>query len=136
MVAYTKWPSDIGATVNLCVYSENLFGEAINLLNARSVNGRYIVIQFEDNINFLPKWQAIFIANSVINNLPFIPDSLNKKPILTSVDSKDAASQGVIINMRGITQNKIKSEADPKAALRAGLNLSSRLLHLATKVSQ
>jgi len=134
-IAYTEWPNGIGSDINLCVYGENSFGHEISALDGRNVNDHLIKIQNKNHIEDLLDCQVIFIADSVIENLPSILGSLDTKPILTIADSKNAANEGVALNM-GIAKNKIIFEANLKAARRAGLTLSARLLRLATKVYQ
>lgn len=53
----------------------------------------------------------------------------------TVTDSAGAAKRGVALNM-AVVQNKITFEANPRAARAARLNLSSKLLRLATEVQQ
>ena len=134
-IAYTEWPDPTEATINLCVYGENSFGNEIDALNGRSVNSRPITVLHKNQNEDLRDCQVLFISNSVIDHLAFILDNLDTKPVLTIADSKDAASQGVTLNMR-IENNKIVFEANIQAARHAGLTLSAKLLRLATKVYQ
>ena len=57
------------------------------------------------------------------------------RPVLTVADCTAAAGQNVALNM-SVVQNKVTFEANLQAARAARLNLSSKLLRLATKVRQ
>jgi hypothetical protein len=56
-------------------------------------------------------------------------------PVLTVADSPGAARQGVALNM-AVERNRITFEANLLAARAAHLDLSSKLLRLATEVFQ
>jgi hypothetical protein len=60
---------------------------------------------------------------------------LRGRVTLTVADSPDAAQHGVALNM-SVAKNKVSFEANLPAARDAGLNLSSKLLRLATQVIQ
>ena len=62
-------------------------------------------------------------------------DELRDTPALTVADTPGAARQGVALNM-AVVQNRIAFEANLQAARAARLNLSSKLLRLATEVHQ
>ena len=134
-VAFTEWPNDIGATINLCVHGQSPLGEEIEALSGRSANERHITIQRESQIENLKGCQVIFITSSAVHNLSHVLDSIKGQPALTVSDSKGAISQGVMINM-SIEKDKIVFEVNLAAARRVGLNISSQLLRLAKEVSQ
>ena len=64
-----------------------------------------------------------------------IISSLESYPILMLADTPDAISQGITINM-SLVNEKIVFEINLKNARKSGLNISSKLLQLATKVHQ
>lgn len=132
-IAFTEWPDTVGTILNLCIHGENSFGKEIDALQGRQANNRKIVIQKHVEIENLHNCQIVFISNVAANNLPEIIEHINNNPILTLADSEGAAQQGVAINM-DIKHDKIIFEANLAAARRNGLNISSKLLHLATKV--
>ena len=57
---------------------------------------------------------------------------LRHKPVLTVSDADDFTKQGGIIQLR-LVDRKIRFEINVDAAERAGLNISSKLLSLATR---
>ena len=71
----------------------------------------------------------------MIDNLPRVLDTLFAKLVLTVADSPGGMRQGVILNM-GTKQSKVTFEANLAAARSNGLNLSSKLLNLASEVRQ
>jgi len=61
--------------------------------------------------------------------------ALQDKPVLTVTDSPGASQHGAVLNMN-VNDDKVTFEANLIAARKAGLNLSSQLLRLATEVRQ
>ncbi len=134
-IAFTQWPEDIDQTLNLCVYGKDYFGQEIDKLQAKSVNSNNIKILRLTGLERSKECHVLFISKSVINNLPSILASVQGKPVLTIADSPKAATQGVVINMN-LTQNKVNFEVNLESARSVGLDISARLLQLATKVYQ
>ncbi len=132
-IAFTQWPDNTAKTINLCVYGENHFGDAINKLQGRPVNSRRIKVEHINDSKKLKACQAIFFSKSIGNNLPNILKELQDKPVLTLANNMDAISQGVAINM-SIANEKIVFEINLEAARRSGLDISSKLLQLAARV--
>jgi hypothetical protein len=79
--------------------------------------------------------QIVFISASEISSLSIVLERLNGSTVLTVADSPGAARRGVALNM-AVAQNKVTFEANLLAARGARLNLSSKLLRLATQVIQ
>ena len=96
---------------------------------------RSITLQRKGMGDSLKSCQMVFIATSAIANLPRVLDELRERAVLTVADSPGAARQGVALNM-AVSQGKVTFEANLHAARSAGLNLSSKLLRLATEVRQ
>jgi hypothetical protein len=134
-ITFTEWPAGMGNTLNLCVYGPDPFGEDLDKLQGKNVAGRSLAIQRTNSVNGLGNCQIVFITRPMIDNLSRVLDDLNGKPVLTVADSPGAARQGVAINM-GTEQNKVNFTANLGAARANGLNLSSKLLHLAREVYQ
>jgi hypothetical protein len=79
--------------------------------------------------------QIVYIAPAAIASLPRVLEAVRGSPVLTVADSAGSARLGVALNM-AVAANRITFEANLGAARSAGLNLSSKLLHLATEVIQ
>jgi hypothetical protein len=77
----------------------------------------------------------VFVASTAINDLPRILDTLQDEPVLTIADAPGALDAGVGINMV-LSQGRIAFEVNLEATRNAQLNLSSKLLRLASRVRQ
>lgn len=133
--AFTEWPADMGNTLNLCVYGPDPFGEDLDTLQGRSIGERSIVVRRVASVDVLGNCQVVFISRPVIDNLQRVLDTLAGKPVLTVADSPGVMRQGVMLNM-GTKQNRVTFEANLGAARGNRLNLSSKLLNLASEVRQ
>jgi hypothetical protein len=132
---FTDWPEGLGPTVNLCVYGRDPFGAEIDGLQGKMVGERQIAVHRTTRIESLKDCQVLFIAQSAADGLPQVIAALHGAPVLTIADSPGALDQGVILNM-SVVKDRISFEANLAAARAVGLNLSSKLLRLATKVRQ
>lgn len=134
-IAFTEWPTDVGSTLNLCVYGPDPFGPELDRLRGRSTAGRSLAVTRVNSVGDLGNCQVVFIARPVIDNLPRILDTIDGKPVLTVADSAGAMQQGVALNM-GTRQARVTIEANLAAARANRLNISSKLLNLASEVRQ
>lgn len=134
-IVFAEWPAESAGTLNLCVHGADPFGKEIDGLQGKAVAGRSIAVHRKAAGESLKNCHVVFIAPSAIDNLPRVLDSLRGQPVLTIADSPGAARRGVALNM-SVVQSKVTFEANLQAARSTGLNLSSKLLRLATEVLQ
>jgi YfiR/HmsC-like len=132
---FTEWPAAVGGTLQLCVFGTDPFGAELDGLHGKAVGERSIAVQRKTGIDGLKGCQIVFIAPAAAAQLPKVLDALEGQTVLTVADNAGAARQGVALNM-AVSRNKVSFEANLKAARAARLNLSSKLLRLATEVIQ
>jgi YfiR/HmsC-like len=134
-IAFVDWPADTGTTLTLCIHGADPFGKEIDLLQGKAVAGRSVAVSRRAAGESLKNCQLVFIAASAIDNLPRLLDSLHGQTVLTLADSPGAMQRGVALNLN-LSHGKVTFEANLQAARGAGLNISSKLLRLATEVQQ
>jgi YfiR/HmsC-like len=132
---FTEWPADVGATLNLCVYGRDPFGEEINALQGKAVGARRMVVHRVTRVEELTGCQVVFIADASTDGISRVLSTLHGANVLTVADAPGAAKQGVALNMN-VVEDKITFEANLAAARAANVKLSSKLLSLATEVLQ
>lgn len=132
---FTEWPASTGPSLNVCIVGKDPFGAEIDGLQGKLATGRSVAVHRMGTGASLKDCQVVFIAASAIGSLPNVLVSLSGRPVLTVADSVGAMHQGVALNM-AVAQNKVTFEANLRAARGVGLNLSSKLLRLATEVVQ
>lgn len=134
-LTFTEWPTAGDGTLNLCIHGKDPFGPEIDSLQGKAAAGRSIAVHRKAAGESLKNCQAVFIAASMMDSLPRVLDGLKGQPVLTLSDSPGAMRQGVALNM-SVVQGRVTFSANLQAARSAGLNLSSKLLRLATEVVQ
>ncbi len=134
-MAFAEWPSDTGAGLNLCILGDDPFGKEIDALQGKAIGHRAIALHRKASGESLKPCQAVFLTASTMDSLPRLLDNVRGRPVLTLADSAGAMRRGVMINM-DLAQGKVSFEANLAAARASGLNLSSKLLRLATEVQQ
>lgn len=134
-IVYTEWPVATDSTLNLCILGADPFGAEIDGLQGKAAAGRKIALHRRAAGQPLADCQAIFVAASAIDGLPRLLEPLRRRPVLTVADSSGAMRRGVMLNMN-MVRGKVTFEANLQAARDAGLDLSSKLLRLATEVQQ
>lgn len=132
---FTDWPTDVGGTLNVCVLGLDPFGPALDALEGKVAAGRTLAVQRKGLNESLNRCQVLFITASAMDNVPRVLEGLGDNPTLTIADSPGAAARGVALNMN-VVKNKVTFQANLQAVRAARLNLSSKLLRLATDVVQ
>lgn len=132
---FTEWPAGVGPTLNLCVVGKDPFGDELDPLQGKKAGARQIAVVRKAGAEQLRECQIVFVPGTSIGGLQQMLDALRGAPVLTVTDSPGVLGRGMVLNMN-IVQNRITFEADLDAARRARLNLSSKLLRLATEVRQ
>lgn len=130
---WPAWPADMGGNLNLCIYGADPFGTEIDAINGKKVGERSLTVLRKSTAESLKGCHLVFITVTASGQLPRVLDALRGQPVLTVADAPGAVHQGVMLNMT-VVQGRITFEANLVAARSAGLNLSSRLLRLATEV--
>ncbi len=134
-VVYTEWPAEVGTTLQVCIYGADPFGREVDTLQGKSVGSRSVEVLRRASGESLDGCQVVFVSAAAIESLPRVFDSVRGRPVLTVADSAGAARQGVALNMN-VQHGRVSFEANLPAARSGRLNLSSKLLRLATEVIQ
>lgn len=135
---FVEWPEEAfpepDSPVLIGILGTNPFGETLaHLADEQNLDGRAIRIRQSDDIEELTACQVVFASrDDSTGDLPAL-DALAELPVLTVGEQADFAAEGGVINFV-VVKTKVKFEINVKAAERANLKLSSRLLKLAVKV--
>lgn len=131
---YTTWPPPSpDGPFFLCIIGEDGFGTAARYLDGETLNQRNVDIRFHAAGDDLSDCQLVYVARSLADKLASVLPPLHERRILTVSDIPDFASRGGILGLK-IVDNRIRFEANPAVAKRAGLRLSAQLLRHADLV--
>jgi YfiR/HmsC-like len=137
-LVYTEWPAAVapaGVPLQVCIAGADPFGNDIDALHGRMVGGRPIELQRKSAAAPLKACHAVFISNASEDRWVRVFSGLKGKPVLVITDSPGALAHGATLNMN-LLRDRVTFEANLANAREAGLQLSSKLLRLATEVQQ
>jgi hypothetical protein len=135
LVNFVQWPS--GNTNDLVIgfIGADATSDALQRLAAgKSVNGRRIVVRRLGLDGDLRACQVIFVGDSDRKNTPSVLERVRGTSVLTVGEFNGFGQHGGIVNLL-LNEGRIRFEVNPQAADRAHLQISSRLLSLATVVA-
>jgi hypothetical protein len=135
---FTDWPatnfSTASAPIVIGIVGEDPFGSIMDDVVSGEVVGNHpLVIRRLRARDNLLGCHVLFISRSEQAQLPAILIQVKGHPILTVSDISDFAQQGGIVGLL-LVNKKVKMEINQAAAIEAGLQISSKLLRLATIV--
>jgi hypothetical protein len=136
LVNFIQWPSESSQHGDLVIgfigaddTSDALQRQAYG----RSVNGRRIVVRRLGHDGDLKACQVIFVGESERKNASAVIERVRGGSVLTVGESDGFGQHGGVVNLL-LSGGRIRFEVNPHAAERAHLQISSRLLSLATLV--
>lgn len=154
---FVDWPkakiADANKPIIIGIIGDDPFGDTIDPLKDKPVEGRKIVIQrfksfgalkkagetdaagAKQNIKTLGECHVLFICSSENKNLKEIIESVKNSGVLTVGESGEFLDVGGIVNFV-MADEKVGFEISIAAAKHAGLEIRSKLLRLAKKVIQ
>ncbi len=132
---FIDWPDSAFADSNspfvIGVLGDDPFGSTLdNMVKAKTVNGRKLVIKRSNSIDNLRNCQIVFVSSSEKNRVSRIIDRFKGSNSLMVSDIDGFAKMGGVIGFV-YRNNKIALEINLEAAKRSKLKISSNLLRLA-----
>ena len=132
---YTNWPGDFGPNFNLCILGNDPFGDALDGIKNKTPQGKTLVFRkIASAEEASGSCQLLFISSTQPQDVSNILKILESRPILTVGEITDFGANGGMLNFvrKGTKQ---KFEVNQKAAAKAGLSFSSKLLKIGVLVN-
>ncbi len=135
ILQFVEWPADVdGSHLTLCVDPAGVLGGYFKALAGRPVNKRQIeVAEMGEGFDNWKQCQAIFLDASSRRSAGLAARLPRALPLLVFGDQPDG--QDLIVHLIE-TAGRVAFNVDLGAARRSRLQISSRLLRLAKKVSE
>ena len=134
---FTRWPEWIydsaAAPIQLCVLGEDPFGVALDQLEGKAVGTRKLQVKRYPRVAVVSDCHVLFISRSELDRLELILRTIEYQPILTVSDIDDFSARGGMITL-STRDRRVRFAVNPHVAASAGLEISSKLLELATIV--
>lgn len=136
--SFVSWPEKVARhhdEFELCVVGNDPFGKTLDTLSGKSVHGQSLKIRRLTDGAITDTCQLVYISESETKRFARLLKKVRARPVLTVSDIDDFATHGGIIRFK-LDSNKVRFDINVDAADRAGLNISSKLLSLATIVRE
>lgn len=136
---FVSWPDTTlpGNTqpLNICVLGKNPFGSLLEPITHMKTQNKTITLEYIEDIRGLEKknCQILFISASEQGAALELLRKTAKMPILTVSDIADFAHHDGIIAFV-VKEGKVRLEINLRAARKAGLTISAKLLEIATVI--
>jgi YfiR/HmsC-like len=134
---FVEWPQSSymggAAPFSICILGEDPFGDALNNLRGKFVANRPLAIWRIKNPEAGWRCQMLFVSASEKSHLPAIFAALHGANALLVGETDGFAAKGGAIQFT-LEENHVRFVINPDAIRRAGLQISSKLLALATIV--
>jgi hypothetical protein len=134
---FVQWPAQTstGNTFAICVLGNDPFGPILDATVAnQTINGKQLVVKRISRALEASSCRVVFVSDAESGRLEKIFPILDKFGVLTVSDMPHFVQRGGMIQLV-LEGDKVRFEANPAAAQKAGLALSSELLKVATKVT-
>ena len=131
---FVEWPAEAFPTpdtpVTLCVLGRDPFGSELEkTIGNKSIEGRPLRIERIEENKPVPPCHLLFISSSERKRLPQLFQCLKNSSVLTIGETEQFTQLGGMINFIK-QENTIHFEINLAAAEKAGLKISSKLLHI------
>jgi YfiR/HmsC-like len=135
---FVEWPARDFATplapIRLCVLNDQAFESELNqIVTGKTITGRPVNVVPVRNGEQSRSCHILFINSYQDRQVLPILEALRDTSVLTVGQSKSFVEEGGIINFV-LQDNRVQFQVNHKAANRAGLHISSRLLSVAKRV--
>ncbi|MBL0726691.1 YfiR family protein [Piscinibacter sp. HJYY11] len=135
ILQFVEWPADVdGSRLTLCVDTAGMLGGYFKALAGRPVNKRQLeVAEMGEGFDSWKQCQAVFLDSGSRRTAGFAARLPRTLPVLVLGDHADG--QGLTVHLIE-SAGRIGFNVDLAAARHARLQISSRLLRLAKKVTE
>jgi hypothetical protein len=135
---FVEWPRDsiVGTNdeLRVCVLGSGEVTSVLSeVMHGKSAGKRGVTVRRIDDLTEVGWCRIFFLTKSADMEPEVIANSLGAASVLTVGETSGFASRGLMVNF--VTESsKVRFEINEKAAERAGLKISSKLLRLASSV--
>ena len=137
LVKFARWPRAAfdhdESPFRLCVLGDDPFGLALASIDGKRVNDRRLQTTIIADTAEARRCHMVFVSASEQAQIKPLLAAIGTQPILTIADQPGFARAGGMINLKTV-DNRSRFDVNIGAAKRAGLELSAKLLRLATTV--
>jgi len=135
LINFVEFPASGQNSLTIGTIGADETGDAlVKLATGKSVNGKGVVVKRLAPDADLKGIDVLYIGSSQAKNLATLLDRARGVNVLTIGETDGFDQRGGIVNLL-VSEGRIKFEVNPHAAEKAHMQISSRLLSLATIVN-
>jgi YfiR/HmsC-like len=134
-IRFTDWPAESykDNTLHLCILGRDFFREAIDPLQGRSVQNRFIRIRRVLSTADTQDCNILYVSPSESSRFSAVLGALGSRPILTLSDSETFAEKGGMIEL-ALVDDRVQFSINLYAVRGHGLRINSQVLKLANRL--
>jgi hypothetical protein len=130
---FAEWPASTDGPspqegLLLCVLGQDNFGQALNDLEGKNVNGRRLSVSRLNGLTHVRRCQLLFVTEQEAPNMQAILKHLADAPVLTVADTPVAAGAAILLSLDG---KRLVFDVNMQRTKKVGITLSSKVLQLA-----
>lgn len=138
LARFVEWPAEgelgVEGEIRVCVLGSGEVSSILSkVLHGKSAGRRDVMVRRVEDLGGAAWCRIVFITKSSEVEPEFVVNSLGAASILTVGETAGFAANGGMVNFTG-DQSEVRFEINQRAARRAGLKISSKLLRLAEVV--
>ncbi len=135
---FTEWPvNSFGSNqtaVTICMLGDNVVHEAFSGVESKKIGDKPITVVNLTRIRDMKQCQLLFVSRMEKNKAIQLMTEINMLPILTIGEDDDFLKSGGMVILK-IVDGRVSMQINLDAVKKAGLQINSRVLKLATIVS-
>jgi YfiR/HmsC-like len=136
---FVEWPPEAFKTpaepMTICVLGQNPFGGGLDrIVSGKAIEGRALAVRQISGEQQASGCQILFVSSSEGKRVGLIVSAFPRTGTLTIGETEDFALDGGVINFK-IEDGRVRLQVNVKAAEKARLRISSKLLSLAQIVN-
>jgi hypothetical protein len=133
LARFTSWPATSANTITVCLVGNPAIEEAFSNLNGKAVGDKTLQVRTLSRFNNLSECQLLYISELDRNKLLLLLNEIKALPILTIGEDAFFVKNGGMVSLE-IIEGKVSITINLKAAKKANLSISARVLKLATVI--
>ncbi len=136
---FTRWPdgvwADIGEPLQICALGQDPLVKELQGLTGKTIQGHSVTVRQLESAPIPDACHVLYVATSMQDGYRDVITSLSARAVLTVSEIPQFARQGGMVQLYA-RDGRIRFNINLSAAGQAGLELSSRLLRLASPVTE
>lgn len=128
----TSWPSQGGANFNVCVFGQDEFGSALDMLQGKLVDRQQMQVVHINGPDEAKQCRVVFFGDVEPRRAARLMAAINGYAVLTVTDDKRLQNEAMIY--LEAENQRLVFAVNAEITKRANLTLSSKLLRLAKRV--